>query len=164
MRVLGIDPGLTGALALIETSLDALVIRDMPVARSGTGTRQEIVPVLLAEMIRALDPDVAFLERVNAMPKQGVSSVFTFGQGYGMIRGVLAALLVPVELVTPGHWKRIMRLDKDKSRARAVAMNLFPRDAKMFQRVKDHDRAEAALLAWLGLRMVAGENKTTKPG
>lgn len=151
MRVLGVDPGLGGALALIETSLDHLVVHDMPVAPSGTRGRREITPVLLANMIRALDPDVAYLELVHAMPKQGVTSVFTFGQGYGMLRGVLGALSVPTHLVRPEAWKRVLRLDQDKAGARAMAINLFPRHATLFARAKDHDRAEAALLAWVGV-------------
>jgi crossover junction endodeoxyribonuclease RuvC len=155
--VLGVDPGLTGALALIETSLDILLIRDMPVALSGTGTRREIVPSLLAKLIVDLDPEVVFVERVNALPKQGVSSVFTFGQGYGMIRGVLGALQIPTHLVAPGAWKRAVGLGADKTAARARVMALFPRDASFFQRVKDHDRAEAALLAWYGIHKMMSD-------
>lgn len=161
MRVLGIDPGLDGALALIETSLDMLVIRDMPVAFSGTGKRREVVPTLLAQIIRDMEPDVAWLERVHAMPAQGVSSSFTFGQCYGMLRGVLGALGVPVHRVTPGAWKRELRLDQAKAGARAMAANLFPREAHLFSRVKDHDRAEAALLAWIGVQSSATRHSDT---
>ena len=151
MRVLGIDPGLTGALALIETSLDMLIVRDMPVAMAGKGRGHEVVPTWLADAVRALNPDVAILERVHSMPGQGVHSVFSFGDSVGTVRGVLGALGVPVHRPSPGAWKRALRLDQDKHAARAMAASLFPREAAYFTRVKDHDRAEAALLAWYGL-------------
>jgi crossover junction endodeoxyribonuclease RuvC len=151
VRVLGIDPGLDGALAVIETSLDTLVVRDMPVARSGTGTRREVVPVLLAELIREWRPDVAWVEKVHAMPKQGVSSTFTFGLGYGVVLGVLAALDVPVRLIAPLQWKRGLGLDAAKLGSRAMAMRTFPREAALFARARDDGRAEAALLAWFGM-------------
>ena len=159
MRVLGVDPGLTGALAVIETSLDLLSVRDMPVAKSGTGTRREVVPVLLAELIRAWRPDVAWVEKVHAMPKQGVSSTFTFGLGYGVVLGVLAALDVPVRLVAPGTWKRGLGLDAAKQGSRAMAMRVFPREAALFARVRDDGRAEAALLAGYGLESLSRTNK-----
>lgn len=152
MRVLGVDPGLDGAFAMIESSLDLLQVRDMPVAKSGTGTRREVVPVLLAELIRAWRPDMAWVEKVHAMPKQGVSSMFTFGQGYGVVLGVLAALDVPVHLITPGTWKRGLGLDAAKHGARAMAMRMFPCDAALFSRVRDDGRAEAALIAYRGLK------------
>jgi crossover junction endodeoxyribonuclease RuvC len=158
MRVLGADPGLDGALGLVETSLDVVLARDMPVAKSGTGQRREIVPTLLAELIKSWRPDAAFVEKVHAMPKQGVSSVFTFGLGYGTLLGVLSALEVPLILVTPNTWKRAMGLGADKSGSRAMAMRLFPRDAGLFQQVKDDGRAEAVLIAWWGLRQCPPEN------
>jgi crossover junction endodeoxyribonuclease RuvC len=160
VRVLGVDPGLDGALAVIETSLDALLVQDMPVAKSGTGTRREVVPVLLAELIRAWRPDVAWVEKVHAMPKQGVSSTFTFGLGYGVVLGVLAALDVPVRLVTPLAWKRGLGLDAAKLGSRAMAMRMFPREAALFARVRDDGRAEAALLAWHGTGTF--QDKTTQ--
>jgi crossover junction endodeoxyribonuclease RuvC len=158
MRVLGVDPGLTGAFAVIETSLDLLLIWDMPTAFSGTGTRKEVVPVFVADIIRDNHPDVCFIERVGAMPKQGVSSVFSFGRSYGVVLGVLGALRVPVHLVSPGDWKRAMKLGQDKSAARAMAARLFPHAGHYFQRVRDHDRAEAALIACCGVKWV-GDKK-----
>jgi crossover junction endodeoxyribonuclease RuvC len=153
VRVLGVDPGLTGAFAIIETSLDLLLVWDMPVALSGTGTRKEVVPVFVADIVRDNQPiDVCFIERVGAMPKQGVSSVFSFGRSYGVVLGVLGALRVPVHLVPPADWKRTMKLGQDKSAARAMAVRMFPDSAHYFQRVRDHDRAEATLIACCGLK------------
>jgi crossover junction endodeoxyribonuclease RuvC len=161
VRVLGVDPGLTGAFAVIETSLDLLLVWDMPVALSGTGSRKEVIPVFVADIVRDTAPDVCFIERVGAMPKQGVSSVFSFGRSYGVVLGVLGALRVPVHLIAPAQWKRTMKLGQDKAAARAMAVRLFPDAGHYFTRVRDHDRAEAALIAACGLMTVRdGTNKT----
>jgi crossover junction endodeoxyribonuclease RuvC len=151
-RVLGIDPGATGAVALIDPGLDMLLVRDMPTAPNRQ-QRAEISEAWLADIVRRLAPEEAWLERVHAYPRQGVTSAFTFGLSYGLVRGVLAALRVPVHLVTPNEWKRRLRLPADKHAARIMAARLFPRDAKLFARARDDGRAEAALIAYFGLRM-----------
>ena len=153
MRILGVDPGVSGALVLIETSLDdMLLIEDMPThASHRTNKRQEVSASWLADILRRLEPDEAWVERVHALPGQGVSSSFSFGQSFGIIRGVLGGLQVPTHLVTPNEWKRRLRLTADKSASRAMAVNLFPANAAAFARVKDDGRAEAALIAWFGL-------------
>src|SRR4249919_1260736 len=152
MRVLGVDPGAGGALAMLDTDLAALVVCDMPVAvvRVGKAQRRQISEIWLADTLKLYEPDQAFIERVHALPKQGVTSSFTFGMAYGMVRGVLAALSVPITLVTPQEWKRSFRLGPDKNEARIVAARLFPANAANFTRVRDDGRAEAALLALFG--------------
>lgn len=152
MRVLGVDPGAGGALAMLDTELMALVIVDMPVAtvRVGKSHRRQISESWLADTLRLYEPDCAYIERVHAMPRQGVTSAFTFGLAYGIVRGILAALAVPTALVTPQEWKRSFRLGPDKSEARLVAARLLPMNAKDFTRVRDDGRAEAALLALFG--------------
>jgi crossover junction endodeoxyribonuclease RuvC len=152
MRILGVDPGLTGALAVFDTLLDILIVEDMPIsAAPGANTkRKEVSAAWLTATIRAMAPDEAYVERVHALPKQGVSSVFSFGQSYGLVRGVLGGLAVPCHLITPQEWKRSLRLGADKSAARAMAANLFPASSERFRRVRDDGRAEAALLAWFG--------------
>lgn len=158
VRVLGLDPGLTGAVAVWDTALDALIVRDMPVAnKSGANTtRREVVPEWLANIIREWSPDVAWIEQVSAMPKQGVSSVFSFGVSYGIARGVLGALQVNTHFVTPAEWKRALRLSSDKSAARALASRLFSANAPEFARKCDDGRAEAALLTHFGLSRSPG--------
>jgi crossover junction endodeoxyribonuclease RuvC len=79
-----------------------------------------------------------------------VTSSFSFGLSYGLVRGVLAAMQVPVSLVTPNEWKRSFRLGPDKNEARLIAARLFPANASYFTRVRDDGRAEAALLALFG--------------
>lgn len=152
MIILGCDPGLSDALAILNTDTGALVVEDIPtfaLARGGKAKR-DVNRAELARMIDCAQPTQAFVEQVGAMPGQGVSSVFSFGKTYGTILGCLA--FVPVTLVAPTTWKRAVGIKaasgKDASRARATT--LFPRHAGAFARVKDDGRAEAALIAWYG--------------
>jgi crossover junction endodeoxyribonuclease RuvC len=156
-RVLGVDPGASGALALLDGDTKHLTLHDMPtitVQRAGArgGKHHAISEAHLAQLVRELRPDVAWVERVHAMPRQGVSSSFAFGLSYGLIRGVLATVPVPVFLVTPNEWKREYRLGADKHQARVLAARMFPHNASEFSRIRDDGRAEAALLASFGLR------------
>ena len=143
--IMGVDPGLSGAIAFyFPRHPERVSVEDMPVAGG------DIDCVTLAGRIRQFAPDLAIVEAVHAMPKQGVSSTFRFGAGYGAIRGVLAALDVPTHLVTPGAWKKHFRLTADKEQARALALRLFPAVGERFSRKKDDGRAEAALIARYG--------------
>lgn len=142
--ILGIDPGASGAISFyFPTHPRLIAVEDMPVAGG------EVDVATLAQRIRQMSPDVAVIERVGAMPKQGVSSTFRFGTAYGSVRGVVAALGVPVHLVSPTTWKRHFRLSADKEESRALALRLWP-DSGHFSRKKDHGRAEAALIARWG--------------
>lgn len=137
--LLAVDPGLTGALALYDG--DLLAVHDMPVVKGGVDAAS------LAALIGDLRPTAAIVELVGAMPKQGVASTFKFGHGVGIVHGVIAALGLPMHLVTPAKWKRFLSLDADKEKARALALRMWPGKSDLFRRVKDHGRAEAALLA-----------------
>lgn len=142
--ILGIDPGLSGALSFYFPAEPALIsAEDVPVAGN------EIDVATLAQRLAQIRPDVCFIERVSAMPKQGVASTFKFGMAFGMVRGVVAAAGIPMHLVTPQTWKRHFRLDSDKEKARALALRLWP-SSTCFGRKKDHGRAEAALIARYG--------------
>jgi crossover junction endodeoxyribonuclease RuvC len=142
---------------MIDTDLSALVVSDMPstIVKIGKGHRRQISEFWLADVLRVYQPDCAWIERVHAMPKQGVTSSFAFGLSYGLARGVLAALGVSVTLVTPQEWKKSFRLGPDKNEARLVAARLFPENASYFTRAKDDGRAEAALLALFGANQQA---------
>ena len=152
MRILGIDPGVTGALALLDTELSVLAITDMPstIVKVGKAQRRTLSETWLAETIHQYEPDAAWIERVHALPGQGATSSFSFGLAYGMARGALAAARVPLRLVTPQEWKRHFRLGPHKNEARLIAARLFPHQSDLFARVKDDGRAEAALLALFG--------------
>ena len=110
----------------------------------------------LAARIEQLRPDVAFVERVGAMPKQGVASTFKFGASYGSVIGTLAALQIRTVLVVPSVWKKYFALDSDKEKARALALRTFAKNPEHFSRKKDHGRAEAALLAVYGAFLEGG--------
>ena len=92
----------------------------------------------------------AFVEQVGAMPKQGVSSTFRFGMAYGIIRGILAARGLPYQLVRPQVWKKAMGVGRDKDECRLLAARMFPKQADLFVRKKDANRAEAVLIAVYG--------------
>lgn len=153
--IIGIDPGATGALALLDPETrDLWRWADMPVVETASGKRQVSAP-MLAETLMAWRTlaesagraSVAIVEEVGAMPGQGVTSMFSFGRSFGVILGVLAALNLPVELVRPAVWKRRAGIGPDKGAARRIAQERLPRRAELFSRVRDDGRAEAALLA-----------------
>ena len=143
MKILGIDPGINGAVASINK--DDVTLHDLPTA--GEGKHRIISTAVLAYQIRQLEPTFAVMERVHAMPRQGVSSSFRFGQAFGAIEGVLGALGVSLSYVTPATWKRALGLAADKDEARLRAIQLYPAAAENLQRRKDVDRAEALLIA-----------------
>lgn len=147
-RVLGVDPGISGGLALLDVDLGLLVVRDMPVVT--VGKSRLLSEGELTRIIGNWEPTIAWVERVHSMPKQGVASTFSFGMNYGLVRGVLAGLRVRTLLVTPQEWKRLFRLGADKRESRVKAALLFPSNAGDFAKVKDDGRAEAALLALFG--------------
>ncbi len=94
----------------------------------------------------------AYIEQVGAMPGQGVSSMFAFGEAFGLAKGVLAGLGIPVQSVPPARWKRALGLNSGKDAARAKAAATWPQQAGEFKRVKDDGKAEAALIALWGLK------------
>lgn len=156
---IGVDPGLTGALALIVDDVFVDVV-DMPAA-SGVGTSSNRVQAVeLADLIedwRARFPGAAWtaiVEQVAAMPRQGVHSVFSLGHSLGVVEAVLLTSRVSVEWVTPSKWKRAMALGDDKAASRAMASRLYPDHSARWKRVKDDGRAEALLVAhwWLHRR------------
>ena len=152
MRHIGIDPGLSGAVAIISD--DSLKVFDMPtmtVDRNGKAKRQVSANELaeLLNLYAGKDCHV-YVERVSAMAGQGVTSVFSFGRSFGMIEGILAALKMPVTFVAPATWTRAIGRSPGKDASRARAMELFPNHEYFFKRVKDDGRADAALIAHWG--------------
>jgi crossover junction endodeoxyribonuclease RuvC len=144
--VIGVDPGMTGALAVLtaagdfECVLDLPVIHDRKLAWVDGGELQS----MLLDAIRGRSAR-AVVERVSAMPRQGVSSSFAFGVGFGSILGLLQAMRISIEFVTPAAWKRGLGLSADKHASLHRARLLFP-TADL--RLAKHDgRAEALLLA-----------------
>ena len=150
-RVIGVDPGASGAIALVVDGVLHQVV-DMPtvtVTRNSSQKRQ-VSPAGVADIIRSMKPDTAIVEKVGAMPGQGVSSMFSFGRSVGIIEGALAALQVPATFITPQAWQKAVGAAKGKDGSRQRVMELFPRDSHLFARVKDDGRADAVLIALAG--------------
>lgn len=145
---IGIDPGLSGAVAVILPD-GAIEFHDMPVLE--VKKKQTLDYAGLAHILRRYPNRgecMAAIEFVSAMPGQGVSSMFKFGQVYGAALATMATLQIPYRTVTPPVWKRAFRLvgcDKDESRARAL--ELFPVCTEYLRLKKHHGRADALLMA-----------------
>jgi crossover junction endodeoxyribonuclease RuvC len=152
MIILGIDPGLSGALAFLETRTNTIEVVDMPTVTvmRNRKEKREVSPQLVADIVVKRHVEAAFLEKVNAMAGQGVSSVFSFGRSAGIIEGVLAAFDIPTTLVTPQAWQKAMGVRDGKDGSRERAMQLFPASAELFQRKKDDGRSDASLIAKYG--------------
>ena len=139
MAIIGIDPGKSGAIALLRD-------RHTPETFKLTGTEADI-----AEFLEHCKSErcFAYIEKVNAMPKQGVSSTFKFGMSYGFLRGLLIAMKIPFEEVLPRRWQQYLGcLSKgDKNVTKAKAQQLFP-EIKII-----HAIADALLIAEYGRRI-----------
>jgi crossover junction endodeoxyribonuclease RuvC len=145
MRTLGIDPGATGALVLLEDG-QPIEWTEMPTLKIGKATR--VNPAALADFIASSCCDHVYVEQVHAMPGQGVTSMFNFGHSCGTVMGVLGAMGLPFTMVTPQFWKREMGLigtDKDAARARAI--QLWPKWRELDKKGKGQALADAALIA-----------------
>ena len=152
--VIGIDPGLAGALALLTSDGVLLDLDDMPVLADGAAGRRAINAPLLAARVRAWGAGQAFCELVGPRPGEGAVGAFGFGRSRGIIEGTLGALSIPVDMLAPAWWKRRIGIppgaDK-KDVARSEAIRRWPAMAGQFARKKDDGRAEAALIAIAGL-------------
>jgi Holliday junction resolvasome RuvABC endonuclease subunit len=137
VRVLGIDPGAGGAIALLCDG--SLTVLDMPSLkiRRGKSDKAEVDGYTLGRVLSDLRPDVAYIELVGGFQGQSASSAFNFGRAAGAPEYVLMAQGVRVERVAPGRWKRALALNGGKDGARAAAMRLWPASAALFKRVMD---------------------------
>lgn len=143
----GIDPGFKGAIALLSQD-GTLTVHDMPVWKGASG--QTLINLFeLGTLLVPTEPgpNITALEKVGPRSKEGVSSAFRFGQGFGALQMALTGHGYTTTEVTPTRWKRYFGLSSDKDVSRAMAASRFPAYAGLFSRVKDDGRAEAALLA-----------------
>ena len=151
MKIIGIDPGLTGAIAIMQNN-KVLDIIDMPVMPEGKKNKRQLNSAQLVSIIKKnieSNEEVAVVvEQVNAMPGQGVTSMFNFGQTFGAIKGVCAAMQLPIHFVRPAKWKKhfdLINSQKDSSRVKAIEM--FPKFSSRLSRKKDSNKADAILIA-----------------
>lgn len=147
---IGIDPGLSGAIALLRNG-EYAEVWDMPTMGRGSGNKQQINAAAVGNLLRECPPCTAYMELVGAMPGQGVSSMFNFGKATGAVLGALGALRIPVVEVTPQKWKREFGLiGKEKDMARTYCQNLMPNAPLSLK--KHGGRADALLVALYGVR------------
>lgn len=153
MRVLGIDVGLNGAIALVDGN-QLLEVHDMPTVslERNNKTKRMVNAQALSLIIRGSKADAAYLERLNAMPGQGVTSMFSMGQSLGVVLGVLAACEVPTTTIPPRTWQKALDVPQGKDGSRYRAAQLYPESAELFKRVKDDGRSDAALIATYGAK------------
>ena len=151
MKIIGIDPGLSGAIAILEDSKIKNLF-DMPVMSEGKKNKRQLNSAQLVKLINdniSKDEEVnVVVEQVNAMPGQGVTSMFNFGQTFGAIKGVCAALGLPIFFVRPSKWKKHFELinsSKDASRTKAIEM--YPSLSNDLAKKKDVNKSDAILIA-----------------
>lgn len=162
MRILGIDPGLSGALAVldfIEVDAKLASVIDVPTVAEGAKRRVWIAP--LAEWIMELDPapSFAFIERAQAMPEQGASSGFIYGRAVGYLEAAVLCAGIRLRTAEPAVWKRKLGLiGKGKAESQALAQKLVCNLGEALTRKKDHNRAEAMLIAIYGAGQIRMEH------
>mgnify|MGYP006090041883 FL=1 len=151
MKIIGIDPGLSGGIAVLKNN-SIKKLYDMPVMPEGKKNKRQLNSAQLAKLIKDnIDKNeevVIVVEQVNAMPGQGVTSMFNFGQTFGAIKGISAALELPIFFVRPAKWKKHFELinsSKDASRTKAIEM--YPHLAEKLSRKKDVNKSDAILIA-----------------
>ena len=151
MKLIGIDPGLNGAIVIMENN-KVLSVFDMPVMSEGKKNKRQLNSAQLVRIIKentlANDDINVVVEQVNAMPGQGVTSMFNFGQTFGAIKGVCAALELPIFFVRPAKWKKhfeLINASKDSSRTKVIEM--YPTLSNVLAKKKDVNKSDAILIA-----------------
>ena len=151
MRIFGIDPGLTGAIAILDDK-KIVEVTDLPTMSDGKKNKKQLNSAHLSQYISSniidLSKSVVVVEQVNAMPGQGVTSMFNFGQTFGAIKGICAALELPIFFVRPSKWKKHFELinsSKDSSRTKAIEM--YPKLSNQLAKKKDVNKSDAILIA-----------------
>ena len=151
MKIIGIDPGLSGAIAVMH---DKKVINmyDMSVMAEGKKNKRQLnssqLVNIIKENINKDEETIVVVEQVNAMPGQGVTSMFNFGQTFGAIKGVCAALKLPIFFVRPSKWKKHFELinsSKDASRTKVIEM--YPTLSGQLAKKRDVNKSDAILIA-----------------
>jgi len=151
MIIIGIDPGISGAISILENK-KVLEVYDTPTMIDGKKNKRQINSAQVTNIIKERLKDgkevIVVVEHVNAMPGQGVTSMFNFGQSFGVIKGICAALGLPIYFVRPSKWKKhfnLIKTNKDASRTKVI--EAYPEISSKLHRKKDSNRADAILIA-----------------
>ncbi len=151
MIIIGIDPGVSGAICIL-TDGKITEIYEMPTMIDGKKNKKqvngaEITNIINKELVNEKDINVV-IEHVSAMPGQGVTSMFNFGQSFGVLKGICAALKLPVHFIRPVKWKKhfnLINTEKDASRTKVI--EVFPYISSKISKKKDANKADAILIA-----------------
>ena len=151
MIILGIDPGVSGAISVLENK-KVVDVFEMPTMIDGKKNKKQINGSQVANIFRdRMNGDtetIVVVEHVNAMPGQGVTSMFNFGQSFGVIKGICSALKLPIYFVRPTKWKKhfnLIKTNKDASRTKVI--EVYPEISSKLSRKKDSNKADAILIA-----------------
>lgn len=158
MKIVGIDCGLSGGIGCLEgnTPFDVpRLVAAMALPTAGEGPKRRIDASALKGWLRLYKPQVAFVERAQAMPKQGSSSGFIYGRATGYIEATILCCDIRLEIIEASAWKRRFNLkggDKEGSRQKVLMM--FPEHSQVFERKNSHNIAEAVLIGAFGLDLM----------
>ena len=151
MIIFGIDPGVSGAISVLENK-KVIEVFDMPTMIDGKKSKRQVngaqVSNIFKERLKDDKEIVVVVEHVNAMPGQGVTSMFNFGQSFGVIKGISSALSLPIYFVRPTKWKKhfnLIKTNKDASRTKVI--EVYPEISSKLSRKKDSNKADAILIA-----------------
>ena len=153
MLIIGIDPGISGSISFLEDGKIIEVI-EMPTMTEGKKNKKQVngsqIYNEILRMVKKFGKDDirVVIEQVSAMPGQGVTSMFNFGQSFGILKGICSAMHLPVYYVRPAKWKKYFNLinsEKDASRTRAI--EIFPYFSSQLSKKKDNNKADAILIA-----------------
>ena len=153
MLIIGIDPGVSGSICFFKDG-KILDVIEMPIMNEGKKNKKQVNGAqIYNEIIKRIDNTSGIrtrvvIEHVTAMPGQGVTSMFNFGQSFGILKGVCSAMRLPMFFVRPAKWKKYYNLinsEKDASRTRAI--EIFPNFSSRLSKKKDSNKADAILIA-----------------
>ena len=151
MIIIGVDPGVSGGISILENK-KVIEVYDMPTMIEGKKNKRQVngsqVTNIIKENVDTNKETTVVVEHVNAMPGQGVTSMFNFGQSFGVIKGVCAALSLPIYFVRPTKWKKYFNLIKtNKDASRTKVIEVYPHISSKLSRKKDSNKADAILIA-----------------
>ena len=152
MIIFGIDPGVSGAICVLKEG-KILEVYEMPTMIDGKKNKRqvngaEVTNIFLKELNKKEDIVKVVVEHVTAMPGQGVTSMFNFGQSFGVLKGICAALKLPIYFVRPVKWKKYFNLIKtNKDARRTKVIEIFPYISSKISRKKDSNKADSILIA-----------------
>ncbi len=153
MLIIGIDPGISGSICFLDNG-KILDVIEMPIMTEGKKNKKQVngsqVYNEITKRIKQFEKNQirVVIEHVSAMPGQGVTSMFNFGQSFGILKGICTAMQLPMYFVRPTKWKKYFNLlnsEKDASRTRAI--EIFPYFSSQLSRKKDSNKADAILIA-----------------